>query len=270
MSIVDRIRKLKAQAESAANIGSEAEAQAFAALMQRLMVEHKVHEDQLNDPGKVQEPIVEVWSSGKISNDPSHPEPKYVLRRIEWVERLAQVVATAHYCKIIVTDRTAKICFVGKKSDVEAALSSFEPLLAAATALGAKEFFIAYWAYRRGEGPWERGFYRSFLLGFSDRLHRRYKDELNLMEKQLSEAKSIRAISGQVSGEAVSKTLVRIAKTSFDDIDSYFKLKSMGYARNITKPVSNFSAYAKGTRAADMVKLRPDKKLASGEERLLK
>jgi hypothetical protein len=278
-SIVDRVRKLKAQAESAETIGSENEAQAFAALMQRMMVEHKIREDELKTPEKKPEPIVENWSSGLASNDPSRPEKVRLRCRVEWIESLASVVARAHYCKILIGGAAA-VCFVGRKSDSEAAVVAFELMIDAASAFGRKEYFKAYNEYVKGKAPWQRGFYRSYLLGFASRLRERYEEELGKIDVELKQKELDAARLKQIGGEVTeapagpSMALVRIAKDAFDAIDEHFSMRrkegTLGTAKRIGVGVSNRDAYGRGRKAADGIKLRPDHKLGGGSTKLLK
>lgn len=282
-TIVEKVRKLRGQAESAAKIGSEAEAQAFAAAVQRMMIQHKISELDLAAAGgeKKVEPIVEVRSSGRVSNDPSRPEPRIYPNRIEWVEALGEVVARAHYCRMMVSSGCkfrsiesipARVIFVGRKSDAEAALITFEAMVVAAAALGRKEYFIAYDAYRKGEASWERGFYRSYLLGFASRLRERYDEELKVVDKELRlEAGETKQLEGGIAGPC--SALVRIAKDSFDAIDEHMDLKrskgEIGTARHVGVGVSNVGAFKKGRDAADKIKLRPDAQIAGRKTRKL-
>lgn len=303
--IIDRVLKLKNQAEDAAGT-TEHEAQAFAAAMQRMMVQHKIHEDELRLAGELKtapEPVIENWFRGKVCNDPSRPEGAYHANRIEWIEELASTVAHAHYCKIMVGTGSSKllkmyeedfaaglcaeaklqmwcssVCFVGRKSDAEAALAAFVMMQGFMVAIGRKAYFEAYGKHLRGEAPWQRGFYRSWMLGFSARLRERYEEELGRIEVEMNQVESGRTGQALLGGEApelaaASSALMRISKDALDAVDEYFDLKrskgQLGTARRVGQGVSNSGAYDKGRDAADKIKLRPDAQIGSGSKGLL-
>ena len=92
--IVDKIRKLKAHAESAETIGSEAEAQAFAAAMQRLMNEHTVTMTDIEFKEYERDEPVDEWNIDYSKYD----DIKVKSSRIAWIERLASIVAKAYHC----------------------------------------------------------------------------------------------------------------------------------------------------------------------------
>lgn len=303
--IIDRVLKLKNQAEDTAGT-TEHEAQAFAAAMQRMMVKHKIHEDELRLAGELKsapEPVIENWFGGKVCNDPSRPEGAYHANRIEWIEELASTVAHAHYCRIMVRTGDSKqlkmyekdvavgrctetklklwisdVGFVGRKSDAEAAMAAFTMMQGFMVAIGRKAYFEAYGKHLRGESPWQRGFYRSWMLGFSARLRERYEEELGHIEVEMNQVESAREPVALLGGEATvlaaaSSALMRISKDALDAVDEYFDLKrskgGLTNARHIGQGVSNSGAYAKGRNAADKIKLRPDAQIGSGSKGLL-
>lgn len=113
--IIDKVQKLKAHAESAEAIGNEAEAQAFAALYQRLMLQHNLEMSDLEFASlDVEDPI--EW----------HPVDykKYNIKQTAsqpWMVRLANLVMKAHNCRSVRTNRTNLISIIGRKSDAQVA-----------------------------------------------------------------------------------------------------------------------------------------------------
>jgi hypothetical protein len=110
--LLDKLAKLKRHAESAEAIGSEAEAQAFATMFQKLLLDNKLEMTDLEfatservDP--VDRSIIN-WRQYAI---------KVQRRRVEWMENLAQVTAEAYFCKILVGRGSNFIALVGRRQD---------------------------------------------------------------------------------------------------------------------------------------------------------
>jgi hypothetical protein len=114
--LLEKIAKLKAHAESAKTIGSEAEAEAFAAKVNAMLLEHKLSMTDVEMVDLEADPI-----DIHLVNLRGYPDIKRVRRRVEWQENLAAVIADAHFCRIMVYPSTNYISFVGRKSDAEIA-----------------------------------------------------------------------------------------------------------------------------------------------------
>jgi hypothetical protein len=116
---VDRASKLQAQMESEQSLGNEAAAQAFAAAMSRLVLEHEINQDEIErhrlaGTTPPEEPIVErVVDLRKLGIAPR-------AKRNANLETLAGIVGRAHLCKILIRPRSNTIWFVGtsKHNDV--------------------------------------------------------------------------------------------------------------------------------------------------------
>lgn len=137
--LLDKLAKLRRHADSAKEIGNEAEAQAFADMFQRLVVEHKVNVSDIEfEQQEADEPV-----GRHHINYAQHGIP-LKRKRIDWVESLAGVVAQAHFCRILVTLGSSRITLVGRKSDCEVAEYVLVTLQRAAEKM-AKKAYYKYW-----------------------------------------------------------------------------------------------------------------------------
>lgn len=174
-AVMDKLRKLMRHEESAREIGSIAEAEAFAAKIQQLLIEHKLEmsevkasddHDTERDDGPVDEQKFDPTALGI---------PYSGRQRVAWIEDLASVIARAHFCRILVMNGTTSIWFVGKAQDRAVTGYVFSALVKAAIAQCDS-------AYNRARSdPWAdtKGFRRSFYSGFvgaiRDRLYQQRK-----------------------------------------------------------------------------------------------
>ncbi len=175
--IIDKIAKLKAHAESAEKIGSEAEAQAFAEMMQRLLLKHKLSLTDIQFAKLEQdEPVQEFAFSwqGLTYNGPLDNRN----HRVAWTETLANIVARAHFCRILVFEKSARITIVGRKSDVAVAEFMIITLARAASKIS----FTEARRYKKAAGFSSRGFRESFLASFVQRIAERFEEERQRQE----------------------------------------------------------------------------------------
>jgi len=114
--VLDRLQKIKAHQESAEKIGSVEEAQAFAEMLQRLLLKHNLEMTDLEfEQHEQDEPIDQFtinWEEHGL---------KTKRMRIEWEETLASIVARANFCRILVHHDSNRITLVGRKSDAQVA-----------------------------------------------------------------------------------------------------------------------------------------------------
>ncbi len=176
--VIEKLRKIKAHSESAEKIGSMDEAEAFAAMFQQLLLRHKLEatdiefeEEEKEEP--VEEHIVE-WQDIQFGH-----------KRVGWVERLASIVAKAHFCRIMVCSGSSRITLVGRQSDIEIAEFMLVTLVRIADKLVRKECR----KYRKeNPGANTKGYRVSFMRGFIERLAERYREERHSAEVSTSTA----------------------------------------------------------------------------------
>lgn len=169
---IRKLKKLRDKAESAQAIGSEAEAQSFAEMVQKLLTEYKVDESEIRGGLETEaDPIV------RVRPDYFKHKIKIRMRHIPWLEELGTVVAWGHYCKLLVIPRTSAVVFVGRKLDAETASEVYCKLVNAAEAIADKEYVKYFYECKDiGRVARARGFRASFLAGFITRLAKKYAE----------------------------------------------------------------------------------------------
>ena len=249
--IVDKIKKLHDHAKSAAKIGSEAEAQAFAAMMQKLMSEHKILMSEI-EHAKLDEtdPVVYVYTSGEALRK---GKPYFPQQRMMWMELLARTVAKAHYCESAVVLRSAKQIFIGRRTDGEAAKAAFDYLAVAAQHLASDAYQAGHAEAKRLGRPWRPGFRESWLVGFCQRLNERYDEELNAIKAKWAN-----------SGTA----LIRLTD-AMTVVKQFMEKAEMKKAPRLQRlEVSNEDGYQKGRKAAEDVALKEGSTKLEGQRKL--
>ncbi len=264
--IIDKLRKLKAMAEGAEKIGSEAEAQAFAAMFQKLLTDNMLEMTDIEfERFEQEQPVGEHYI-----NYSKYPHVKVRSRRTRWVEKLADIVARAHFCRFIVYSGTSRITLVGRKQDTQVAEYMFVTLQRTAEQLADKEYarfsiecvkqcvvcgskrethklfnheFEPNWARCRGYRP-------AFLDAFISRLAQRYEEER-------------RARQGNITAMVrINHSLVKV-KEFLNRKDGRKKLYHN--AGSLTRfRSSNLEGSRDGHRAANDINLRANAVSANG------
>lgn len=176
--ILEKIRKLNAHAESAAQIGNEAEAQAFAAKVQELLTAYKLSAADIGGRPVAEEPIDYQYVTWQ---DMGLKEKKV---RVGWAERLAALCAKAYYCEFIISTGNGRIgMLVGAKTERDMCVFMFITLGRFLHKLADREM-DAYWkrvvtdAGLKGLPPGCNNFKAGFISGFLERLRERFDEEL--------------------------------------------------------------------------------------------
>lgn len=137
--LIDKLGKLKRHAESAKQIGNEAEAQAFADMFQRLVLANKIDVSEIDfEEQEREEPV------GLHYIDYKKYGMELKRRRLEWLQSLGHVVAEAHFCRILVHPGSSRLTLVGRKGDCEVAEYVLVTLQRAAEKM-AKRAYYKYW-----------------------------------------------------------------------------------------------------------------------------
>jgi len=164
--ILDKIRKLLAKADGAL---TQAEAEAFAAKAQELLVKHKLGMSDVERASEeAEDPI------GHTLFDPdNYPGLRWKSRRVLWEERLAGVVAECHFCLLNVLPGSNLLTFIGRESDRKIAAYLYAMLARTAQQLAEKEYRI--YARLHNERGWRvpPGFKASFYTGFTHAIAQR-------------------------------------------------------------------------------------------------
>lgn len=191
--IIDKLNKIRKHAESAKEIGNEAEAQAFAAMLQNLLAKYKLEMTDIQYAAHVEEePVEEVpFGGGVVRNAKGkqvvqdYPDVEVKKRRVDWMENLAQIIAMAHSCQILCQIGSNRIWFVGQKSNVQIVDYLFVTMYRAALKISWKEYVKYYYQCQdEGDVTRARGFRDSFINGFVNRLQKRFAEEKEKINAQ--------------------------------------------------------------------------------------
>jgi len=173
--VLEKLRKLNAMAESAAELGSEHEAQAFAQKVQELLSAYKLSQaDIAGGDRKVEEPINVTYIRWQDIGE----NPRKV--RVAWTERLAYLVAQAYYCDFIVSGWGGNIgMLVGAETDRRIAAYMYTTLGRFLKKLVEIEY-AKKWreCTALGDVTLCRGFKAGFTYGFLVRLKERFDEEV--------------------------------------------------------------------------------------------
>jgi hypothetical protein len=252
--ITDKLAKIKAMAEGAKAIGNEAEAQAFATMLQNLLLKHKLDMTDIEYAQHLkEEPIVEhTMKTAQVKDSRGHyrrvyeeyPDVEVRRRRIEWIESLAAIIAKAHNCEIIVITGSSRLLFIGMQSSVEIVEYLFITMVRAAERLANEAYGIRWHELLNAGQPVQlcRGFKASWLEGFISRLLQRFEEEKKKMESSNT-----------------GTALMRINK-EVQLVQQYLKRKADRKETAITRsvrgrPAGNEEGYRRGRKAADAMRL---------------
>lgn len=255
--LLDIIMKNHRQAESAKQLGNEAEALAFAEVVQRLLLKHDLE-------------MSEVEYQTELRNDPiklSTIGVRGKKRRVLWTEQLAAACARAHFCDIIVIPKSDSFLLVGRRQHREVAAYMIGMLIKLGEVYADKAY-VRFFYEARAEGNVEaaQGFRGSFLNAYSFRLVERYQDLMTSAFEEHS-GKGLIRLSQETA----------LVKEVMDDIQ---KLGATAEAAQIgTDSKFNLAGMVEGVNAADQVRLKANalpthqaavepKRLGAGQRRL--
>lgn len=240
---LDKIRKMKRMMEGAK---TEGEAQQFAAMMQRMMLQHNIGMTDVEvDRMEADEPVEEHWFN------PEGPGVKSKRTRSYWMEDLAAIVARAHFCDIAVNEKTNNIMLIGRRSNIEVAEFMVVTLSRLVHKMALREWWKE-WRKRGGEDSYEenrrvreelKGFRVSYVKSFTQRLAERYAEERR------------KATQGP---EATSTALVRVNRAeAATKAFMLNKFKDSKPAKEITKfkDTVHGAGWRAGRDAADAIDL---------------
>lgn len=199
--VLDKIRKLHAMAKGAEAIGSEAEAQAFAQLVNRMLNQHRLElTDLAFEEERRSEPVDQHW----INWEAHHVRTRQA--RVLWIERLSSLVARAHTCSIMIMPKTSRILLVGTETNRQIVEYLLVTLIRTAEAIADKEYVAFYYKCRdEGDVTRCRGFRAAFLLGFTDRIGQRFHEEKRRMENDPNGTALVRFDRARADVEAFMK-----------------------------------------------------------------
>jgi hypothetical protein len=190
--IIEKLAKMVRHEQGARDIGSIAEAEAFASQVQTLLTKHGLEMSEIEFEEQASEPIDLEWAHTH-HDDSSVP---YETRRVEWQEELAEAIARNNNCALLITQHCNSVCFVGRPSDRSICLSLYRYFTRLALDLAEKaakdnrdeqrEKCKARntWGYSGATFRWWMvSFKKSFCCGFSHSICMKFYEQARAMEK---------------------------------------------------------------------------------------
>lgn len=172
--LVDRIRKMHAKAESAKQLGNEAEAFAFASAVSKLLLKHNL--EMTDVEAAIQEQQDPVKAHYFRPDDFGLPKKK---TRVLWSELLAHVVADAHMCGILPVHKSNQILIIGSRSNRQACEFMIVFLTRYAIEHSEKDYVKEFYrCLNAGDVKQARGYKAGWLMGFVTRLATRYRADM--------------------------------------------------------------------------------------------
>lgn len=160
-NVMRKLAKIKALKESAESIGSEGEAMAAAAMLNELLLRHKLEMTDIQWEQEIKEEPVEAYPVGggvKCGGRESdwkntykdYPDVEVKKKRIQWSEDLARMISRAYGCQWLLNTGSSRITFVGRKSNVAVVEYMYITMYRVVEALSWKEYKTA-----RNKVKWE-------------------------------------------------------------------------------------------------------------------
>lgn len=181
--VLDKLKKLKAHAQSAHEIKSQEEAAAFANMVQTMIVKHNIEQSEL-DAFELEEelqmnPMKEIGLKWEFLS--KHRQRK------AWLENLGMYVAHAHFCEVLIGQGRFALFFVGREAQAEMAVEVFTQLAKTAEKLAQAEYFKHYHEVRGNDAYASiKGFKPAFLQSFVERLGTRYRQKMESLQNDIS------------------------------------------------------------------------------------
>lgn len=236
--IMSKIKKLKALYEGAKKIGSEGEAQAAAAVLNKLLLQYNLSIDEVDLNDKPKDPIGHEVISGF----------EYKSIGGEWENRLTSVLCRHNLCSCYVYGSSYKrLLIVGTRENLEMVkwmLAMLKERYVAFSKAAYKEYKESY-DYRYTRYGKER-FQRSYLLGCAEGLDAKLREERE-REKREDEkfATQVTALVVQTDGALKAYVAEQFGKTGHrtGGHTNAPTARSQGYAEGrrteLYKPISD-------------------------------
>lgn len=165
--LLERILKLHAKAESARAIGSEHEAAAFAAAVHKMLITANLELSEVEWRVRdTKDPVKIHWFS-----------PGGKKRNIFWQSKMAEACAEAHLCVARTVTGSDHIVLIGRQENRRVVEYLLLTLFMTAEQLADAAYTAHFYHCKNtlGDATLARGFRKSFLIGFADRVTERYR-----------------------------------------------------------------------------------------------
>lgn len=171
MNVIEKIQKLIAHSKSAATIGNQAEAEAFAAKASRLLVEHKL---SMSDVERDEEERDDPFGYEDVLNGYGCVP--------QWRMVLAGAIARSMFCSVLYRPGKNLIIFVGRGKDRRAAIDMYQYLAFTAKKLAKEELKKAKKEGRYNPAIKDIHWVQSYTLGFSVGIKERLLADFRVLE----------------------------------------------------------------------------------------
>jgi len=182
--ILEKLAKIKAQADGAEAIGSQEEAKAFAAKLQQLLIKHKlslsdVEYMQLEKEEDIAEFIID-WEAYDL------PVSK---KRSTWITYLGNTIAQYHGCLVVTTPGINRMGLIGRESNCKIAEYILVRLIKSCQQMAQEKYNELYYQHwKRNCLESMKGFKKSFYFGFASAVGGRLKEQLKEVPTETSTA----------------------------------------------------------------------------------
>lgn len=238
--MIDKLKKMAAARDGEAKIGNIEASEAFAAAINRMLLDNELSVAEIDYTKIVDvDPVIELYV------DYARYGVERKQRRIDWTEMLARIVAKAHLCTFMVVPGSNAIWFVGTKSHATVAEYVFGTLIPVVERM----CYLDYRRYRQSiprvgdsyKRPASHGFQEAWLNAFLKRIAQRFED-----------AKAAAVAHASDSSTALMRLNNALVKTS-DYMNEKKGLKSLKALAPLT--ARNAEGEKRGRAAADAVEL---------------
>lgn len=168
--ILRRLVKLQASKESEAKIGNAEAAEAFASMINKMLIEYELNPSDIDYARTMDhDPVIEMRV------DLVGHKIRVQKTRIAWQESLARIVAKAHLCSFLLRAGSNSIWFVGTKSHAMVAEYAYGTLVPVIDKLSDVEYYAFLGkCQREGNSKLAHGFRPAWLDAFVTRIDERF------------------------------------------------------------------------------------------------
>lgn len=171
--LLRKLAKMKAAQEGEAKLGNMEAAEAFAAAINRMLIDNELDMSDVDYKSQQDDdPVVQMM----VNLDSYGIKRKKV--RVDWQESLAHIVAKAHLCRFLVSPGSNRIFFVGTRSHAMVAEYVYGTLAPIADKMATKEKYKYGAECFKRDGHWRgvNGFREAWLSAFLHRIDERFEE----------------------------------------------------------------------------------------------
>lgn len=171
--ILNKLVKLQASRQSEAEIGNTAAAEAFAGMINKMLIEYELNPTDIDYARATDnDPVIEIYSRAEVYGG------KKSKARVAWQESLAAGIAKAHLCSILIIPGSNTVVFVGTKSHATVAEYVYGTMVPAVAKMS-KYAELAYWKETgcgRGLDNKALGYRAAWIDAFIARIWERFRE----------------------------------------------------------------------------------------------